>query len=250
MKRPTFLSFVAAMALAVILPACAQSKQPLTVMTYNVRNARGLDEKTDIQRIAGVISRQNPDVVAVQELDSMTNRSGNRYVLGELASQLGMYAVYSPAIDFDGGRYGVGILCREKPMSVKRMALPGREERRTFVMAEFPGYVMGCAHLSLNDSDRVEGMKIMAAEASRLNKPLIVAGDFNDTPESEMFGAMISAFTPVTDTDRFTFPADTPDRTIDYIAVSSRFAPESYESKVVEEPVASDHRPIVTVISW
>ena len=44
-------------------------------MSYNVRNARGLDNVTDYQRVADVINSVKPDILAVQELDSVTGRS-------------------------------------------------------------------------------------------------------------------------------------------------------------------------------
>ena len=53
------------------------SQEYLKLMTYNVRNANGLDGVRSYQRIADVIRKANSDVVAVQELDSITLRSGN-----------------------------------------------------------------------------------------------------------------------------------------------------------------------------
>lgn len=82
-------------------------------MTYNIKNGYGMDDVRDPSRVASVIDRQGADIVAVQEVDSMTNRSGKRYVLGELAAQTAMYPVYAPAINYDGGKYGIGILTRK-----------------------------------------------------------------------------------------------------------------------------------------
>ena len=44
----------------------------LKVMTYNVRHCAGMDLVLDYDRTAAVIAQQQPDVVALQELDSMT----------------------------------------------------------------------------------------------------------------------------------------------------------------------------------
>jgi len=44
-------------------------------LTYNVRNCKGLDNNTDYKRVADIISRVDADVVALQELDSATERS-------------------------------------------------------------------------------------------------------------------------------------------------------------------------------
>nr|NIP81851.1 hypothetical protein [Gemmatimonadota bacterium]NIQ57418.1 hypothetical protein [Gemmatimonadota bacterium]NIU77584.1 hypothetical protein [Gammaproteobacteria bacterium]NIX46766.1 hypothetical protein [Gemmatimonadota bacterium]NIY11120.1 hypothetical protein [Gemmatimonadota bacterium] len=45
-----------------------------------------------------------------------------------------------------------------------------------------------------------------------------------------------------------TYPADAPDREIDFVMVRRRDAVEVLEHRVVEEPMASDHRPILAVV--
>ena len=97
-------------------PAGAQG--PLRVLSYNVRNCRGLDDDQalNVTRIARVVSNQVPDVVALQELDRKTRRSTGRDVLQELAVATGMTGAYGEAIPFQGGSYGVGILSKNKPL--------------------------------------------------------------------------------------------------------------------------------------
>ena len=63
----------------------ARENNTLRIMSYNVRNCNGLDKVVDFQRIADVINKACPDVVAVQELDSVTKRSKGRFVLRDLA---------------------------------------------------------------------------------------------------------------------------------------------------------------------
>ncbi len=62
----------------------ASAQEYVKIMSYNVRNAKGMDNVRDYRRVAKVILEAAPDIVAVQELDSMTNRSGQKHVLGEL----------------------------------------------------------------------------------------------------------------------------------------------------------------------
>jgi len=88
----------------------AFSQDYVKLMSYNVRNTKGMDGIRNRQRVADVIINETPDVVAVQELDSMTTRSNQQYVLGELAERTQMHATYAPAISFQGGKYGIGIL--------------------------------------------------------------------------------------------------------------------------------------------
>jgi len=68
--------------LVAVTAALAQTN--LKIMSYNVRSGKGMDGVRDIERVAKVIKDAKADVVAVQELDSMTNRSGRKYVLERL----------------------------------------------------------------------------------------------------------------------------------------------------------------------
>lgn len=90
----------------------------LRVASYNIQHGVGMDNKRDYKRIADVLENINPDVVAVQEVDSMTQRTDNTYSLGEIADHMRYYASYAPAISFDGGKYGIGILSRKRQSSM------------------------------------------------------------------------------------------------------------------------------------
>lgn len=57
----------------------------LRIMSYNIRNGRGMDDVADFRRTADVIIKACPDIVAVQEIDSVTGRSGGKDVLREIA---------------------------------------------------------------------------------------------------------------------------------------------------------------------
>ena len=90
--------------------ACTQRPERLKLMSYNIRNGIGIDNIQDIGRIARVILREAPDLVALQELDSATLRVDGRYIPGELGRMTGMHATFGRAIGFAGGSYGVGLL--------------------------------------------------------------------------------------------------------------------------------------------
>lgn len=47
--------------------ACTQRPERLKLMSYNIRNGIGIDNIQDIGRIAQVILREAPDLVALQE---------------------------------------------------------------------------------------------------------------------------------------------------------------------------------------
>lgn len=224
----------------------AFSQDYLKLMSYNVRNTKGMDGIRNLQRVANVIINEAPDVVAVQELDSMTTRSNQQYVLGELAERTQMHATYAPAISFQGGKYGIGILSKETPLNIRTYPLPGREEARMLLVAEFENYFFACTHLSLTEEDRLASLDIIKSSVVKSNKPYFLAGDLNDQPDSKFIQALQQDFQVLTHIKKPTFPAPEPTEIIDYIAAwkhgSNDFA--NLSAQVLEEPVASDHRPL------
>ena len=227
--------------LGVALSAMGQNRQ-LQIMSYNVRHCAGMDLVVDYDRTAAVIAQQQPDVVALQELDSMTGRSGHRDQLGELASRTNYHPVFGSAIDFDGGKYGVGILTHEIPLSTKRIPLPG-EEPRVLLVVELEDYVIACTHLDLDEAQRLASVPLIVEEAQQWQKPFLLAGDWNDEPGSELLEAMTQYFT-ILSGDEATYPADEPTACIDYVGVLNGRA-EAIGSHVIDEPEASDHLPLV-----
>ena len=163
-----------------------EETEQLRIMTYNVRNGRGEDNLTDYDRVAEVINEKEVQFVALQEVDSMTKRSNQLDVMQELAQRTDMYATFGPAIDFDGGKYGIGILSKEKPLSVRQIALPGREEKRTMLVVEFEQFVLANMHLSLTLKDREKSLDLILDEAERWEKPFFICGDWNDYPDSQV----------------------------------------------------------------
>ena len=233
--------FLAVMLLGITLSTYGQNRQ-VQVMSYNVRHCAGMDLVVDYERTAAVIAQQQPDVVALQELDSMTTRSGQHDQIGELATRTHYHPVFGGAIDYDGGKYGVGILTREHPLSTKRIPLPG-EEPRVLLVVELKDFVIASTHLDLEEEQRLASVPLIVEEAQHWQKPFILAGDWNDTPDSDLLKALTRYFT-VHSGNEATYPADEPTDCIDYIASFNGQA-ESLESHVINEPQASDHRPLV-----
>jgi endonuclease/exonuclease/phosphatase family metal-dependent hydrolase len=228
------------------VPAYPQPENTTRVMSYNIRNAYGLDEKVDYVRIANIIYKVSPDVVALQELDSLTERSGKTDVLSVLGGLTKMYAVYGASIDYQGGKYGIGVLSKEKPLSWKRIPLPGREELRSLLIVEFEKYIVCCTHYSLNEEDRLASSKIVNKEATSFGKPALLAGDINAKPESDEVLELAKSWKMLNNPAQFTIPADKPSETIDYI-FGHKADGKTYsvlQRRVLDEPVASDHLPL------
>ena len=197
--------------------------------------------------------------VAIQELDSMTTRYPQQDVLGNLAALTGMYPTYAPSIDYAGGKYGIGMLSRQKPLSHRRVPLPCRSEPRSLLIVEFPDYYFCCTHLSLNAEDRVTDVVIIIDELSRLDKPAFIAGDFNAEPDEPAMQLLAQHCTVFAKQPAATFPADDPASEIDYICqygVGTRPQATLIQHHVIEPSesadvtAASDHRPIVADVRF
>lgn len=218
------------------------------IMSYNIHHGEGMDGVFDLDRIADIINQAKCHVVAIQELDSMTQRSGQTDMLHELANRTLMYPVFAPAIFHENGKYGVGILSKEKPISSYQVALPGKEPR-ILLVAEFNQFYLGCTHWDMNAEDQATSADILKKEAEKQNKPFILAGDLNAQPESEVMQLMRENFNLIN-------PKSLNDKNkevIDYILSYKQTDVLPYEiihSWTIEEPTASDHNPVVAEIRF
>src|SRR5687768_7382725 len=113
----------------------------LPILTYNIHHGEGTDKKLDLARIAGVIRRCEPDLVALQEVDVGTRRTNGVDQAAELGLLLDMHVTFGPAMEFQGGRYGNAILSRWPAKSSRLVPLAGsggKHEPRCVIAAVYP----------------------------------------------------------------------------------------------------------------
>lgn len=220
------------------------------ILCYNIRNCKGSDNVTDYQRVANVISRCNADVVALQEVDSVTGRHPLD-LSKHLGDMTGHYATFGAAVNYSGGKYGVAVLSKVKPLSWRTVKLPCSSEERVFLIVEFEEYYFCCTHFSLHEEYRLKAVDIINAEVAKLDKPVFIAGDLNALPESSVLSSLRKNFEVFEKSGSpLTFPASAPNREIDYVAMykTPHYYPIVYEHYVVNAPVESDHRPILASV--
>jgi endonuclease/exonuclease/phosphatase family metal-dependent hydrolase len=235
--------------LLTLLFSCNVRKERV-IMSYNIHNAKGMDNVTDYKRIAGVITSVDADVVAIQEIDSVTRRSNGVFVLAEIARHAKMKFFFSASISFQGGKYGTGILSKEEPVSTKSVALPGREEARSMLIAEFKDFVVCCTHFSLNCEDRLLSIPLINEHTKDFQKPVFLAGDLNVVPSSEVMTELQKSWTILNDTAQYTFSSNSPQMCIDYILARKLDSVEVINIAVISERNASDHLPVTVGICY
>jgi endonuclease/exonuclease/phosphatase family metal-dependent hydrolase len=228
--------------------------QKVKVLTYNIHHGENRKQVLDLQGIANVILATNPDLVALQEVDSATSRTRQSDQLKELASITGMYTYFVKAMDFDGGGYGTGILSRYPIDNGITLPLPstkGNEPRAAgIVTIKLPGdstFRFVTTHLDAgkHPADRVAQANALAEYFRETNTPVIMAGDFNALPASKEITVLKQIFTDATSQMGPTFPSDSPRIKLDYIMVSPKHRWIVTGARIIEETVASDHRPVL-----
>ena len=223
----------------------------MRILTYNIRAGRDLDCAPALERQTEAIRALAPDVAAIQEVDRGARRTGGADQAAALGAATGLHAAFARAIDFEGGEYGIALLSRRRPDAVRTVPLPSpHDEDRALLVADFGAFVFAVTHLPLHESDRAAAVDRILAELLPSPKPVLLAGDWNATPESDALRQIGRGFVLLSDPRVPTFPADTPDRCIDYIAVDRDHADafRGAVARVVDEPSASDHRPVLVDI--
>ena len=244
--------------------AAPESDGSIVALTYNIHHGAGMDGRIDLPRLARVIQSVKPHVVALQEVDKMTSRSAGVDQAAELGRLTGMEVRYGSSMDYQGGQYGNAILSRLPIVDFKVVPLPGSPERepRSLSVAELrlPGednqatFLFLATHLdhTSDSADRLmAGKRIQELAAQRPTMPTLLAGDLNATPDSPLLRLLEPDWAGGdAEANLFTSPAQNPVRQIDYILYRPAEAWQVVESRVLDEPVASDHRPLMTRFVW
>lgn len=228
----------------------------LKVLSYNLR----FGELASLEELAAFIKDQDPDIVALQEVDCRTNRDrapkqhGKDFAT-ELGFRTGMIAAYGKTIPYAGGYYGIAILSKYPLAKVERVYLPktehGKEQRAVLVAdveyREGEYFTFASTHLDYtNTMERQEQVKKLNEVLLAKNNPVIVAGDFNARPNSKEISEGMSAWKIVSNLEP-TVPASAPGSTIDYIFSYPEDKWVSVESTTYKVGL-SDHLPISAVV--
>ncbi len=218
--------------------------------------ARRSLEGLDLERIAEVIRASQADVVALQEVDRRVPRSGNVDQAETLARLTGMEVIFGKNIDLQGGGYGNAILSRYPIVRSQNHALPriNEGEQRGVLEAEIalgrslPSLTLLATHLDHRpaEQERLASARQLNALVAKIETPLaILAGDLNARPTSATLQRLFERWRPSSLATLPTIPVAQPTRQIDFVL----FRPEDrlipVETRVLDEPVASDHRPVL-----
>ncbi|MGH7664438.1 MAG: endonuclease/exonuclease/phosphatase family protein [Gemmatimonadaceae bacterium] len=264
----------AALLLAIVLIAAASCRTvrrlaadptPVRVLVYNIHAGKDASGADNLERVAALIEATRADIVLLQEVDRGTERSGGVDQIATLAGLTDMDLSFGCTLDYQGGEYGIATLSRWPIVGDSLIPLPvdpaqaragGSHEPRGALHTEVnaPGGTLHVLNTHLDasgdDSYRRQEVARLLLAAARLRAGediLILGGDFNATPESEVIAHVTRSALRDGWADcggmrpGNTYPADDPIKRIDYLFIPPAV---NCDSAIVLDTGASDHRPV------
>lgn len=219
-----------------------------------------MDGKVDLKRIAAVIAKEDPDLVALQEVDRDCQRSGNRDIAKELGVLLNIHHRFGKSMSFQGGEYGNAVLSRLPILDAIRHPLPKGEEPRCAleVKVQVEGFPTPISFISIHTQAhdepqwadiRIKQVQALLDALRNTSHPVILAGDFNEEKTEGSLKKFEAPEWQILDKNgKKTFPSDNPTIEIDFFILRG-FHKAIIQHDVIDERIASDHRPILMVIT-
>lgn len=232
--------------------ATSEPSDTLRVLAYNIHHGEGMDEVIDLERIADLINEVNPDLVALQEIDSVVTRTKGVDQAAEIGRLTNMQPVFGRFMAYQGGAYGMAVLSRLPFLESTNVHLPDGDEPRSVVSAVID--------LPSGNTLRLNGIHFYRTEQERYAQatalehwlidqepmPTMLAGDFNSYRGDSVLTHLEQTWHVVDKgEDMNTFPSWEPDREIDYFMWTPADAFTILHQELLDEPVISDHRPLL-----
>jgi len=217
------------------------------VMTWNIHGALGRNPRFDLTRVVALIRHWDPDIVALQEVDSRRAMAGGVSPFEFLPGAVGTYGIGAKSLTTADGDYGQMLISRWsiRAQEIRDISYAAREPRRAIraeIETPFGPLIVVATHLGLSVHERrSQGRVLMELAAG--DAPAIVIGDLNDWfwPGSvrSMLSPIFGGFTRYR-----TFPAKFPLLGLDRIYWRPRAALiGSFVDR--QASAVSDHLPVI-----
>lgn len=248
-----------------ILSFALLSSQPrqaveVKLMSFNIRHGLNTDEESNLRDILRIIKENDPDLVALQAVDSLMDNGKVQFQLRQIAAQTGMYYAYAVADTNENGTQGVGILSNwpfEKTQVIHLPKTPGSDPK-----------VLQCGLIKLSRSitfrfcnSRLEYASVMdrALQAAYINQmlvnsvqPVLLGMDMGARPNEQPYFSFRRKWQDAAHGSQMqTWNEGLPGDRLDYIfaLLNNRVRIKNY--KVIRNyPDVSDHYPIQATIEF
>src|SRR5215831_3649429 len=236
----------------------------IRVASYNIHKCKGLDQRTNPDRIAKVIRELNADVVAIQEILDVRDRRPEFDQARCIAEQLGSYKeCFGENRTLYGGRYGNMTLSRFPVEVCHNYDLTWRQRERRGCLRTYLLLPSGTllhlfnVHLGTSYVERRHQARMLLSDnlLSRRGwaRPRIVVGDFNEWTRGLVSRLMSEAFQLAKPKTLLrhgrTYPGVFPVLRLDHFYYDKHLVLHSFRvHRSRSALVASDHLPLVAEI--
>ena len=241
--------------------------QQLRIMTYNVHSCIGMDGKLAPERIARLIARHEPDIVALQEIDVGRVRTDSADQAQVIADHLGMDVHFHGALHLERERFGDAVLTHLpmrliKAADLPRLPLSPTSEPRGALWVEIKAFGKKIqfinTHLSLRGRERRAQVESLLSRHwlghPKCQTPTILCGDFNLQPNSREWQTLNTALSDVQNATLDHIPQKTFASRLPTLRIDHIFIDNALQAIGVQIPnnalarVASDHLPLIADI--
>jgi len=235
----------------------------LRIMTYNVHSCMGRDGKISPSRIAGIIARHDPDIIALQELN--TNEQAHQAQI--IAQKLCMSFHFHPCLSVKKGQRGNAIFSKFPMRLVRNGSLPKLSrtpflEPRAALWVEIDRHGLKVqvfnTHLSLSSIEGLLQMKALCGPewigSPTCQGPVVFCGDLNALSNSKIckrLGQVLknTHFELNGQRPLKTLPSFYPLGLVDHIFVGPGLKTIKTEVPKTElEKMSSDHLPLIVEV--
>jgi uncharacterized protein YbbC (DUF1343 family)/endonuclease/exonuclease/phosphatase family metal-dependent hydrolase len=224
----------------------------VTILSYNIHHGADKAETNTLDSMAAYIKLSGADIVCLQEVDSVCKRSGSVDQTAVLAKAAGMKGVFARHFPWEEGAYGISILSKYEIIntSVYRLPIDSSAQHKTvaFLMADIrisnnQIITVAVVHMDYrSQTSRVRQAGEMLQLLSKNHYPVILAGDMNGSPTAPEIGVLTKYLREEATSPLYTFPAEAPNRKIDYILLGNGIRSVEYKTDAV---LYSDHLPLL-----
>ena len=248
----------------------------LRLLSWNIAAGRYPRPGPHLERIAEVLGAADADLVALQEVDRVLERSGGVDQAARLAGALGMRAWFTPAIVYDGpgggpggglpagapdpggAAYGIALLSRVELSRPERLVLPQagllpasrrRLEPRVAMVTTVAAGEHLASPLTLVVAHLANVFPWSLVQLRHLQRrltgpgqggPLVLVGDLNLRP---LLVRALARRGWRALLHGLTFPGEAPTRQLDHVLLTGAPSPRVAGICIPDAPV-SDHRPV------
>jgi endonuclease/exonuclease/phosphatase family metal-dependent hydrolase len=220
-------------------------RRAIRVMTWNIHGALGRNPRFDLQKVVALILRADPDIVALQEVDSRRQAGIDPFAI--LLEALGHYGVGAKSIVTADGEYGQMLMSRWplRDTEIRDISYGEFEPRRAIhACIETPQGALHVAatHLGLSIRERQRQASVLL-DIIGDRTPFVLLGDFNDWFWPGSVRGVLARVLPDRSRHR-TFPSGCPLLRLDRIYCRPRgMLTQSWTDR--EARLISDHLPCI-----